>query len=105
MPGGHSAPDVALLLVFVQDGPGLGVKLGIAAPQPKGDILVDGGFGDAEVLRSRAHGGTGFNDVHSQFTGSLLNLLCHFLTSDAVCCLSVFCFGGNYERWECRASE
>lgn len=44
-----------------------------------------------------AHGGTRFNDVHSQFTGSLLNLLCHILTSDAVCCLSIFRGKGTYE--------
>ena len=43
-----------------------------------------GGFGNAEVPGGGPDGGTGFNHVHSQFTGSLLNGVCHMLPSDAV---------------------
>lgn len=47
--GGHAAPDVPLLLVFVQNLPHLGVQ-GIAAQaQLFRQRLVDGGFGNAEV--------------------------------------------------------
>ena len=83
--GGHAAPDVPLLLVPVQDRSGLGVELGVVLMQPTGDVLVYGGFGNAEMPGGGPDGGTGFNDVHSQFTGSLLNRFCHIVTSDAVC--------------------
>ena len=96
-PGGHPAADVALLLVFIQHGSGRPIQCGVQPPEPKGNVLVYGGFGDAEMPRGGADGGTRFNDVHSQFTGSLFNLLCHILTSDAVCCPSLFRDGEDYE--------
>ena len=67
----HSAPDVPLPLVFVQHLPGLGVQAGIALAQSLGQILVDSGFGNAEMLGGGADCGAGFDHVHSQFTGSL----------------------------------
>ena len=82
---GHSAADVAFLLVLIQHRPGLGVELGMDPAQAAGDVLVDSGFGNAEVSGGGPDGGTGFNDVHSQFTGSLLHWFCHIATSDAVC--------------------
>ena len=69
--GGHAAADVALALVFVQNGPGLGVEGGIALVKPLGQIFVDGGFGDTEVLGGGADCCAGFDHVHSHFTGSL----------------------------------
>lgn len=69
--GGHAAADVALALVFIQHRPGLGVEGGIALVQPLGQIFVDGGFGDTEVLGGGADCCAGFDHVHSHFTGSL----------------------------------
>ncbi len=84
LPGGQAAPDVPLLLILVQNMPDLGIQ-GIAAQaQLLCQCLVDGGFGNAEVPGSGSDGGTGFDHVHSQFTGSLLQLSFHRLPSDAV---------------------
>lgn len=70
--GSHAAPDMPLLLVFIQNGPDLGIQNGIALGQSLGQGFVDGGFGNAELPGSRADSGTGFNHVHSQLTGALL---------------------------------
>ena len=77
-PGGQTAPDVALALVFVQDQPHLGVQIRMAL-QPLGQILVDGGFGDAELLCRGANSSAGFDEVHSQVTGALVNVFFHRL--------------------------
>lgn len=82
--GGHAAPDVALLFIEVKDLSNLDKEGRIALRQTLGQILVDGGFGDTKLLRCRAHGGSGFDHVHSQFTGSLLKVMFHRLPSDAV---------------------
>lgn len=68
--GCQSAADVTFLLVLIQHGAGSMVKGGVQLPQPKSNILVYGGFGNTEVLRRYADGCLGFDDVHSQFTGS-----------------------------------
>ena len=69
-PGGHSSPDVPFPLVFVQNLPDLQIEWIITLPQPLGQCFVDRGFGNAELLCCRADSGTGFNHVHSQFTGA-----------------------------------
>ena len=51
------------LLVAVQNLTDLVVEKRVPLFQALGQVLVDGGFGDAEFLRCTAHGGTGFNHV------------------------------------------
>ena len=84
--------------IVTGDGAGSMVKGGVQLPQPKSNILVYGGFGNTEVLRRHADGCLGFDDVHSQFTGSFFHLRCHVLTSDAVCCFSLF---GEPDGYDC----
>lgn len=82
--GSHAAPDVPFLFVFVQNFPNLKIQRIIALPQPFGQLFVDGRLGYAKPLGGRPDGGTGFNHVHSQFTGALLHCLFHGIPSDAV---------------------
>ena len=83
--GGHAAPDMALLLVEIQDFSDPVIQDPVALFEPLRQILMYGGFGNAEMPWSGAVGGTGFDYVHSQFAGPLLNGGCHMLPSDAVC--------------------
>ena len=73
LPGGKTAPDVALTFIFIQNRPDLPVEGEIHPLYPLGQVFVDGGFGNAEVSGGGAHGGSGFYDVHSHFAGSLLD--------------------------------
>ena len=41
-----------------------------------------GGFGNAKVLCGGTDSGTGFNHVHSHFTGPFLQVFCHGHPSD-----------------------
>ena len=82
--GGHAAADVAFFLILIQDLTGLGIERIVILLQPLSQILMYRGFGDTEVPGGGPDGGTGFNDVHSQFTGALLNRFFHRLPSDAV---------------------
>ena len=84
-PGGHAAPDVPLLLVDIQNLPDLKIQCIIVLLQPLGQVLMHRGFGDTEMPGGSPDGGTGFNHVHSQFTGPFLHWFCHRLPSDAVC--------------------
>ena len=43
------------------------------------------GFRNAKMLSGSPDGCAGFDNVHSQFAGSLLNRVCHIFPSDAVC--------------------
>ena len=83
---GEAAADVALAFIQIQNLPDLGIQLRIAAGQAILQILMDGGFGDAKVVCSGADCGAGFDDVHSQSTGSLVNGVYHVAPSVAVCC-------------------
>ena len=76
---GHPAADVALPFVFVQNFPNLKVQRIIVLLQPLGQVFMHRGFGNAEVPGGGPDGGTGFDHVHSRFTGSLLNGVCHML--------------------------
>ena len=77
---GHAAADVALGLVHFQNGLHLLIQRKIAVRQALGQILVHGGFGNAELLGGGSNGRLRFDDVHSQLTGSLLNVISHSLT-------------------------
>ena len=68
---------MALGLVLRQNCADLLIQGAVAVGQPLGQILMYGRFTDAEVLRGRADGGAVFDDVHSQITGSLFDVLPH----------------------------
>jgi len=88
--GGDAAPYMALGLVLVQDLADLGVQAFIALGQPLGQILMHGGFGNAEMPGGSPDGCAGFNDVHSQLSDTVLDRSLHTLPSDAVCCQENF---------------
>jgi hypothetical protein len=64
---------VPFLLVPVEDMAHLKVQGLVALWQTLLQIFVDGGFGYPEVACGRADGRAGFDDVHSQLAGSLLD--------------------------------
>ena len=74
---GHAAADVALRLVLLHHRLDLQIERAVPVRQPLGEVLVDRRFADAEMLRRGTDGGVGLDDVHSQLTGSLLNVLPH----------------------------
>lgn len=82
--GGHAATDVTLLLILIQHLSDLQVQGILTYPKLLGQGFMDGGFGNTEVLCRCPHRCTGFDYVHSQFTGSLLQIFFHRLPSDAV---------------------
>jgi hypothetical protein len=84
--GCHTTADMTLPLVLLQNFPGLQVQRPIASGQPLLKILVDGGFGDAEMPCGGSDSCAVFNDVHSQLAGSLLDGVGHTLASDAGFC-------------------
>lgn len=86
LPGGDATPDVAFLLVQVEDPADLLIQCFITLGEPLLQVLVDGGFGDMKVFGGGADGSAGLNDVHSQLAGSLLYGIGHVYPSDAVCC-------------------
>jgi len=81
----HSAPDVAFLFVYIQYLTHLQVQGFVDMQQTVRQILMYGGFGNPKMPGSGTDRCAGFNHVHSQCTGSLLNGICHRLPSDAVC--------------------
>ena len=91
LPGGHSAPDMPLLFIQVQYLPHLSIKSGIILRKTLLQVLMDGGFGDAKVFCGSADSCAVFDDVHSQFAGSLLDGIYHGIPSDAVCCQQTLC--------------
>lgn len=56
---------------------------------------MNGGFGNSKVACGGADGGSVFDDVHSQFAGSILNGVCHSYPSDAVFCQQNLCTKGT----------
>ncbi len=82
-PGGHAASQVALLLVSFQHLPDLLPEGRVDLPQPLG-ILMDGGFGDAEVPCGPADRGPCFDDVFRQVPGPLSDVGFHRLPSPGV---------------------
>ena len=51
-PGGHTAPDMALLFVSIENFPNLCIKRGIVMFKPLGNVFVNRGLGDVVVLCS-----------------------------------------------------
>lgn len=85
---------MSLLFILFQHLPHLPVQILIAPGQPLLQVLVYGGFGNAKMKCGDPHGGTGFNDVHSQCAGSLLKMIGQLPPSDAVC-WAILCAGGQ----------
>ena len=83
-PCSQAASYVALGLIYVKNSTYLSVESGVILPQALGQVFVDGGFGNAKVAGGCPNGGIGFQYVHSQITGALLQVLFHRLPSDAV---------------------
>ena len=76
-PCGQSAPDVALLFVFIHDPTDLGIELRVDFLQPLLKVLVNGGFGNPEFPGCGTDGSVVFNHVHSQLAGPLLDRFIH----------------------------
>ena len=72
-PGGHAAPDVALLFIHIQHLSHLLIEAAIALGQALLKILMYRGFGYAEVGCGGTDGGTGLDHVHSQLAYTLLD--------------------------------
>ena len=72
-PGGHAAPDVALLFIHIQHLPHLLIEAAVALGQALLKILMYRGFGYAKVCRCGADGCAGFDHVHSQLADALLD--------------------------------
>jgi hypothetical protein len=70
--GCHTTPDMALLLIHIQNLPHLLVQREIVLFQSVGQIFMYGGFGNTEMPGGGPDSGAGFNHVHSQLTGPLL---------------------------------
>ncbi len=71
-PGGKAAADVPLGLVEIQQHAHLPVQSRIHMRQALGQVLVYGGFGNAEFLRGGADGGPVLDDVLGQVAGPFL---------------------------------
>ena len=72
-PGSQTAPDVALLFVYIQYLSHLLIEPAIAAGQALLEIFMYGRFGDAKVLGGGPHRGAGLDHVHSQFAGAFFD--------------------------------
>jgi hypothetical protein len=95
--GGKSAPNVAFRLVFVQNLTDLDVEGIVTLPQPLCQCFVNGRLGDAEVFGSGADSGTGLNHVHSQFAGTLFDVLGHMIPPKLCATKENLCtYGGKY---------
>jgi len=84
--GGHSTPDVTLLLVFIKNLPNLGIQLWVMTLKPLLQIFMYRGFGNVEFFCRCPDSCSGLNDVHSQFAGPFLQWFGQINPSDAVCC-------------------
>ncbi len=73
--GGHAAPDMPLGLVLVQNGLHLPVQHPVTGGQTLRQILMYGGFADAELFGGGADGGPVLYQVQSQLSGSLLQVV------------------------------
>lgn len=78
---GHTAADMALFFVFIQDFPNLIIEIPVTVGESVLKILMHGRFGDTEFLRGSSDGCSGFDHVHSQFASSLINCVRHNLPS------------------------
>ena len=81
---GHSAADVPLGTVFVQYGLYLCVQRPVAQGQALGQVLVYGGFADAELLGGGADGGPVLYDVKGQVFGPGFQIV--FDSTPLPCC-------------------
>ena len=72
--GGDAAADMPLCLVFLQNLFHLKMQRPVIKGQTLLNILMYGGFGNAEFLGRVAHGGAVFDDVGGQLTGALLDV-------------------------------
>ena len=82
--GGHSAADMSLQLVLLQNSSDLQVQSVIEFRQSLLKIFMHSGFGYAKMSCGGTDGGPMLNDICSQFAGSLLDGICHIHPSDAV---------------------
>ena len=80
-PCGLSSAEMPLGLVLFQNVFCLYVKGGMQPLQPFCEILVYGGFADAELFRCGADCGSVFNDVQGQLHGPLLDIGFHIYHS------------------------
>ena len=72
--GGNAAPDVPLRLVHFQNLLDLEVQRPVEQRQPFGDVLMYGGFADAELLCGGPNGGPVLYNVQGQAFGPLLHV-------------------------------
>lgn len=73
----HSAANVPLGLVALEYLLYTQIQRAVAVRKALAQILVHGGFADAELLCSRANGRIVLNHVHSQIAGSLFDRFSH----------------------------
>ena len=73
-PGSHAAPDVPLSLVFIQNLLHLKIQPPIKGREPLRQILVDGGFADAELFGGGTDGPTALYDVKGEIARPLLHV-------------------------------
>ena len=83
--GGKASADMPFLLVQVENLAYLYIQGMVILIQTLGQVLMYRGLGNAEVTGRSPDGGTGFDHVHSQFTGSLVQAIFHSAPLHAVC--------------------
>lgn len=76
-PCGKAAANMPLGLVQVQKGAYLPVQGGIYPRQTLGQVLMYGGFGDAELLCGGTDGGLIIYDVRGKVADPFLNICTH----------------------------
>ena len=77
VPGCLTAPDMAFPFVDFQYLSDLFKQPWVTPWQALGQVLVDGGFGNSEMLGSGADRRTRLDHVHSHFAGSSVDMVCH----------------------------
>ena len=71
----HSAADMALGFIDIQNPPHLRSQRGINFPQALHAVFVNGAFAHAKLLGRLAHGCVGCYDIICDLDGSLLNII------------------------------
>ena len=71
----HSAADMALGFIDIQNPPHLRGQRGINFPQALHAVFVNGAFAHAKLLGCLAHGCVGCYDIICDLDGSLLNII------------------------------
>ena len=103
--GGESAPDVTLGFVLVKDRLYLRVQDAVTLGKAFGEILMYGGFADAEFLGGGTNGRPVLYQVLGKLAGSLFQIVSNMAPLPCCCGLSIWGRAGEYDRESCGAQS